>query len=772
MNKIIKIYLAIIFLLLTVLIGCKKEKIPIISTTSISNITPTTATSGGSITDEGSSTVLTRGVCWSTGNTPTVADNKTTDGAGAGSFSSNITGLTGGAIYYVRAYATNTVGTGYGMAMSFTTLGQSPVPTNGAATNINTTTATLNGTVNANYLSTIVTFEYGTTTSYGSTATSSQSPVTGNSNTNVSADITGLTAGTLYHYRLKAVNSLGTTYSNDITFTTLGQAPDATTQAATNIAGTSTTLNGSVNAHYLSTVVSFEYGTSTSYGSTIAAFQSPVTGNSTTSVSVNVTGLSPNTTYHFRVKTVNLLGTNYGNDLTFTTLGQAPVATTQEASAITTVSASINGTVNPNFLSTTITFEYGTTTSYGTTATATQSPATGNSIISVSTSVSSLSPNTIYHYRIKAVNVLGTSYGNDMTFTTLGNTPSATILAATSITTSGALLNGTVNANYLSTTVTFEYGTTTSYGSTATATQSPVTGSANNNVSVTITGLGAGTIYHFRIVATNSLGTTNSGDMTFTTLGQVPTATTMAATSTTPSGAQLNGSVNANYLSTEVTFEYGTTTSYGTSAVATQSPVTGSTNTNVSVIITGLTMGTSYHYRIKTVNSLGTTYGSDMTFTAAYVIGENIYGGIIFYIDGTGQHGLVCAPSDQGIRIAWGCYGATIAGADGTAIGTGNQNTIDIMSGCATLGIAAQLCGDLVLGGYDDWYLPSKDELNLLWLNRTIIGGFSVANYSSYWSSSEYSNTYAWLQSFITGTQFYDNKGYSQDHYVRAIRSF
>jgi hypothetical protein len=168
--------------------------------------------------------VISRGVCWSTGTTPTIADNKTTDGAGAGSFSSNMTDLNGATIYYVRAYATNSAGTGYGMPISFTTLGQSPTPTIASATNINIMSATLNGSVNANYLSTVVTFEYGLTTSYGSTITATQSPLTGNTSTNISADITGLTAGTIYHYRIKAVNSLGTTYSNDITFTTLGQS--------------------------------------------------------------------------------------------------------------------------------------------------------------------------------------------------------------------------------------------------------------------------------------------------------------------------------------------------------------------------------------------------------------------------------------------------------------------------------------------------------------------------------------------------------------------
>ena len=220
MYKIAKNWLPVMAIIAgTILTGCKKESIPVVATKTVSEITATSAISGGNITDEGSSGVITRGVCWSTGLTPTIADKKTTDGAGAGSFSSNITGLSEATVYYVRAYATNSVGTGYGMTMSFTTSGQPPTVTVAAATNIDLTSATLNGSVNANYFSTVVTFEYGITTSYDSTIIAVQSPVEGNTDTHVSADIKGLTAGTVYHYRIKAVNSLGTTYSDDITFT-------------------------------------------------------------------------------------------------------------------------------------------------------------------------------------------------------------------------------------------------------------------------------------------------------------------------------------------------------------------------------------------------------------------------------------------------------------------------------------------------------------------------------------------------------------------------
>lgn len=319
MYNIFKIRNAIVILTVaTFVFGCENEEVPAITTSAISNITATSATSGGNITSEGSSTVVNLGVCWSTGTTPTIADKKTTDGAGAGSFTSNITGLDGGLIYYVRAYATNSAGTGYGMAMSFTSLGQSPAPTISDATNITTSTAKLNGTVNANYLSTDVTFEYGTTTSYGNNVTATQSPLTGNTNSIVSANISGLNAGTTYHCRIKSVNSLGTTYSSDITFLTLGQSPTATTLAATNITTVAARLNGTANANFLSTIITFEYGTTANYGNSVTASQSPLTGSTITNVNAAISGLTSGITYHYRIKAVNSLGTAYGNDWTFT----------------------------------------------------------------------------------------------------------------------------------------------------------------------------------------------------------------------------------------------------------------------------------------------------------------------------------------------------------------------------------------------------------------------------------------------------------------------
>jgi uncharacterized protein (TIGR02145 family) len=222
MKKITECCLVIIYLIAgTILSGCKKENVPTVRTTPVSIITGVNATSGGTITDEGSSSIIIRGVCWSTDVNPTIADNKTIDGRGIGSFSSNLTGLNVDVVYYIRAYAANSVGTGYGRVVSFISFGQSPTATTSSVANIEATTATLIGNVVANNLSTVVTLEYGTTTSYGTTVTAAQSPLTGVTTFSVNADIAGLTEATIYHFRVKAVNSLGTTYGSDLTFTTL-----------------------------------------------------------------------------------------------------------------------------------------------------------------------------------------------------------------------------------------------------------------------------------------------------------------------------------------------------------------------------------------------------------------------------------------------------------------------------------------------------------------------------------------------------------------------
>ena len=393
---------------------------------------------------------------------------------------------------------------------------EKPSTASQSVTDLTTTSATFNGVVNANSLSTTVIFQFGKTI-FNDSIPAMQNPLTGSSPVNVTAIKSGLMPGTTYHWRIKTKNSLGTTFSNDMEFNTMGLPPAATTLAATGIQLYSSTINSYVNPNLLSTEVTFEWGPTVSYGSTLTSTQSPVTGNDNTAASATLTGLLPGTTYHFRVKAVNLLGATYGNDLSFTTSGQVPSVIGFAPTDLAVDSATVNGSVNPNHLSTTVSFEWGTTMSYGSSVQAVQSPVTGNVPVSVSADLTGLLPGTIYHYRIKAENLLGISYSSDLTLTTPGSAPTAVTQPASVVQSNSAIITGTVNPNYLSSDVTFEWGTTTGYGTSATFAQSPVTGITQISVSATLSGLISGTLYHYRIKAVNEIGTTVGSDLTFTT---------------------------------------------------------------------------------------------------------------------------------------------------------------------------------------------------------------------------------------------------------------
>lgn len=155
------------------------------------------------------------------------------------------------------------------------------------------------------------------------------------------------------------------------------------------------------------------------------------------------------------------------------------------------------------------------------------------------------------------------------------------------------------------------------------------------------------------------------------------------------------------------------------------------------------------------------------------VVGDSGGGGVVAYILQSGDpgyiageiHGLISATSDQSIGSIWGCMGILIGGTS-TSIGSGQMNTTAIVNGCMNQSIAANVCNALILMDYSDWYLPSKDELEKLFLNQAVIGGFTA---DFYWSSSEDSSVTAWGHHF-TGAQ--NAFGKSNSYRVRAVRSF
>jgi hypothetical protein len=294
-----------------------------------------------------------------------------------------------------------------------------PIVTTTAATGVKANEATLHANVNPNGGETTYQFEYGTTTSYGSKAPASAISVgSGTASLEVSQTITGLQPGTVYHYRISATNSAGTSHGEDQTFTTAAP-PLVTTEPATGIVSKGAILHATVNPRGAETTYQFEYGATTTYGSTIPTTAKSVgSGTSSVATSETPTGLAEGTTYHYRVVAVNEAGIAYGADRTFTTLA-LPVATTEAATNVEGTRAQIHALVTAHGIETTYQFQFGTTTAYGSTEPSEpESIGAGGEAIEVKEIAEELTPNTTYHFRVVATNAAGTNYGADQTFTT------------------------------------------------------------------------------------------------------------------------------------------------------------------------------------------------------------------------------------------------------------------------------------------------------------------------------------------------------------------
>ncbi len=655
--------------------------IPIINTNPVDSITPYTVICGGNVISDNGSAVTTRGVCWSTSTAPDISlQTKTNDGAGVGNFRSHISGLIPNTTYYIRAYATNSLGTAYGNEINFNTPIAPSLPTiiTSSIAAISSTSATSGGNISTDGGSPVTSKGVCWSTSTGPTTALSTKTNDGSGIGLFGSNLTGLSPYTTYYVRSYATNSVGTAYGNELSFTTL-DIPSLTTSTITNILSNSATGGGNIVNDGGSSVTSRGVCWSTLPSPNISLSTKTIDGSGTGNFSSSLTSLNPNTTYYVRAYATNSIGTAYGNEVSFTTIS-LPSITTTSVFSITAYTASSGGIISNNGGSAVTSRGVCWSTSVNPTISLSTKTIDGSGSGPFSSSITGLSPNTTYHVRAYATNGVGTAYGADEVFTTLQiSLPTVITTNAISITNSSSISGGNV---------------------------------------------------------------TFSGNLPITARG------VCWSTSPNPNVALSTKTIDGSGV--------GTFTSN----------------------ITYLTANTLYYVRAYATNSLGTSYGTEITFTTLPLsLGQTYAGGIIFYIDNTNQHGLVCAPSDQG-RVPWGCRGSFLSGTS-SIFGSGSNNTSLILAGCNTSNIAAKLCDDLTLGGYTDWFLPSMDELRLMYNNLQAngIGNFNTMSVggSCYWSSTEADPIHAYLIWFSDGNDtFYQMTYYekSYNNFVRAVRSF
>jgi len=408
--------------------------------------------------------------------------------------------------------------------------------TSGSATDVSLTSATLNGTVNANGQSTTVWFQYDTASgSY--TNTSSTQTVTGTSDTTVSISVSGLSSGTTYYYRIAVQNSVGTVYGNEMSFTTLSDTATPTGSIIINSNATYTnspTVTLSLSATDNLGVTGYYLSTSSSTPSALDTGWTSVTSTNSYSSNVSYTLISGDgnkTAYVWFKDNSGNVSSSASDSIILDTTAPVITITSPTSNTTYTVTSSViaiggNASDSTSGISS-VTWSNdkgGSGTASGTTSWLTSSISllSGDNVITVTAKDGAGNSGT---------DTLQVTYSPSGTVTA----PSASTGSATNLTSSTATLNGTVNANGASTTVWFQYGTASgSYGNTSSS--QVVSGSSNTTVSISISSLSSNTTYYYRIVAANSAGTSYGSEASFATktASMTPTPTTSPAPTLSP----------------------------------------------------------------------------------------------------------------------------------------------------------------------------------------------------------------------------------------------
>ena len=397
---------------------------PTLSTTEITDINGSGAKSGGNISNAGSFPVTERGIVWSTSSNPTITNNEgsATSGSGTGTFNANLSGLNPSTTYYVRAYATNQIGTSYGTQRTFTTTNGLPSVNTASVTNITSTTAVSGGNV---------TYENGfTVSSRGVVWSTSPNPtiqnnqgitVNGSGIGDFTSNLIGLIPSARYFVRAYATNSSGTTYGQQMSFIALDGLPVVTTSPVTNITATSAQSGGTVSSDGGFSVTARGVVWSQTPLPDLQNNEGYTTdGSGLGNFTSNMTGLTLDTYYYVRAYATNSIGTTYGNQVEFITdAGNTPTVTTAAITNITTTTATGGGDVTQGG-DTPVTAR-GVCWSTSPNPTLSDSHTIdGSGTGSFESNLTDLTPETTYYVRAYAINAAGSAYGNQVDFTTLG----------------------------------------------------------------------------------------------------------------------------------------------------------------------------------------------------------------------------------------------------------------------------------------------------------------------------------------------------------------
>lgn len=555
-----------------------------------------------------------------------------------------------------------------------------------------------------------------------------------------SAEVCDLSFGSAYYIRAYAVaNRTDTVYSDELTFRYDSQLPVVSTQPVTDIDTTTAVLHGSIESKGIPAYTERGFVYSTIFKNPTIESDEKVVVNGTDigDFSANLSGLEKDVTYYVRAYATNSEGTAYGEAVSFEVVRQLPVVTTLPVTDIGATTAVLHGTIESEGIPayTERGFVYSTVFD-PTIESGEKVIVNGTSVGDFSANLSGLEKDVTYYVRAYATNSDGTAYGEAVSFKVAWQLPKVTTLPVSDIGESTAVLHGAVETEGVPayTERGFVYSTVFTNPAIESDEKIVVSGTGIGEFSANLSGLEKDVTYYVRAYAINGEGVSYGDVVSFEVVRQLPVVTTLPVTDIDATTAVLHGTVVSEGIPkyTERGFVYSTT--FTNPTIETDSKVVANGNKvgKFEYSLMELTTGVEYFVRAYAINSDGTAYGETVSFRPEhpdYVILEDA--------------GLMVQKKDLG-NVPW--EDANI------------------------------LCQSSTIGGFNDWRLPTKEELGVLYNNRVLIGNFSNIHSTFYWSSTVGDNTSGGLNvyyviSFINGSFSLVAGNSYNDCYVRAVRS-